>query len=224
MSNQSLSRTSYSHAEYVSDAVVHILGVVAVLVAVPVLIALTVLWRTDAAAIAGITIYGVTLIAMILCSALYNINRRKRWHGLLQRLDHSAIYIKIAGTFTPLTLLAGGQAAMLLAGLWGAALAGLGLKLFDPNRFRGLALTLYLGMGWAGFYAGWAMFSQMAAPVLGLIMLGGLLYTAGVFFYLSDRLAFHITIWHVFVLVASIMFYIAIAWHMMDTAPQLSQI
>lgn len=215
-------RPAYSRAEYLSDAIVHILGVAAVLVAVPVLIMLTVLWRDDAAAIAGITIYGATLVAMILCSALYNINRRKRWHGLLQRLDHSAIYIKIAGTYTPFTLLAGGQAAYLLTGLWGAALAGLGLKLFDPNRFRWLALALYLGMGWVGVYAGWALFSQMSAPVLGLIMIGGLLYTAGVIFYLTERLAFHITIWHVFVLVASMMFFTAITWHMMDTAPRLA--
>lgn len=216
-------RPAYSRAEYLSDAIVHILGVAAVLVAVPVLITLTVLWRNDAAAIAGIAIYGATLIAMILCSALYNINRRKRWHGVLQRLDHSAIYIKIAGTFTPFTLLAGGQAALLLlTGLWGAALAGLGLKLFDPNRFRRLALALYLGMGWAGVYAGWGMFSQMSAPVLALVLAGGLLYTAGVIFYLAERLAFHITIWHIFVLVASMMFFAAITWQMVETAPLLS--
>ena len=218
-------RPHYSRAEYLSDAVVHVLGVAAVVVAVPILVALTVLWRGDVSAIVGITVYGVTLFVMIFCSAIYNINRSKRWHGLLQRLDHSAIYIKIAGTFTPFTLLTGGHGMALLAGLWGAALAGSGLKLFDPNRFRWLALALYLGMGWVGVYAGWDMFSQMPAPVLGLILAGGMLYTAGVTFYLFDRLQFHTTIWHVFVLVASMMFFAAVTWHMAETSTrQLAQI
>jgi len=221
MKNPRTQRPHYSRAEYISDAVVHVLGLVAVLIAVPVLVTLTVLWRGDAPAIVSIAVYGATLFAMLFFSAIYNINRSERWKGLLQRLDHSAIYIKIAGTFTPFTMLTGGQGATLLAGLWGAALAGSGLKLIDPNRFRWLALALYLGMGWAGVIAGWSLFSQMSAPVLGLIAAGGLLYTGGVIFYLFDRLPFHTTIWHVFVLIASVMFFAAVTWHMAETSPTL---
>ena len=217
-------RPHYSRAEYLSDAVVHVLGLVVVIIAVPTLVTLTVLWRGEASAILGITVYGVTLFAMIFCSAIYNKNRSERWNALLQRLDHSAIYIKIAGTFTPFTLMSAGHGLTLLVGLWGAAIAGLGLKLFDPNRFRWLALALYLGMGWVGVVAGWQMFSQMSAPVLGLIIAGGVLYTAGVTFYLFERLQFHITIWHVFVLVASMMFFAAVSWHMAETATHIASL
>lgn len=213
-------RHGYSRAEYISDAVVHVLGLIVVIVAVPVLVTLTVMWRGDASAVLGITVYGVTLFAMIFFSAVYNMNRAERWKGLLQRLDHSAIYIKIAGTYTPFTLLTGSHGATLLVGLWGAALAGSGLKLFDPNRFRWLAISLYLGMGWAGVFVGWALFAQMSAPVLGLVLAGGGLYTVGVAFYLFNRLPFHNTIWHVFVLIASMMFFAAITWHMAETSAQ----
>ena len=210
-------RPHYSRSEYLSDAVIHVLGIVAVLVAVPVLITLAVQWRGDGAAVLGITIYGITLFAMILFSALYNMIKHEGWTWLLQRLDHMAIYLKIAGTYTPFALLSG-SGSTFLAGVWAAALAGAGLKLTDPKRFRWFAITLYLGMGWAGLFAGWALFSQMSAPVLSLVLLGGVLYTAGVVFYLSHRMIYHNTIWHGFVLVASVAMFAAITLHLADTA------
>lgn len=211
-------RTAYSRAEYLSDTVVHASGLVLVLISVPVLVTLTALLHGDHLALIGTSVYGATLIAMILCSALYNIVGQGRWCWLLRRLDHSAIYAKIAGTYTPFTLLAGGHAPWLLAGLWGAALAGMGLKIFSPARFRWLAITLYLAMGWAGLLAGGAFLSALSTPVLTLIVIGGLLYTLGVFFYLFDRLPFHYTIWHLFVLTASMVFYAAVTLHMVQTA------
>ena len=120
----------------------------------------------------GTTVYGLTLIAMILCSALYNIIGHGRWAWLLQRLDHSAIYAKIAGTYTPFTLLSGSHAPWLLAGLWGAALAGMGLKALSPERFRWLALALYMAMGWAGLLAGGSFLAALSTPVLTLIVTG----------------------------------------------------
>ncbi len=202
-------RPAYSAAEYWSDAAVHVTGLVAVIGAVPVLIVLTALQRGDTAAMVGTSVYGATLILMILCSALYNMVEHPRWNGLLRRLDHSAIYLKIAGTYTPFTLLSG-HGAVLTAGLWGAALTGLALKMISPSRFRWAALALYLGMGWAGVLAGGALLTALSWPVVILMLVGGGLYTAGVIFYLWERLPFHNTIWHVFVLVASMVFYAAV--------------
>lgn len=206
-------RPEYSRAERISDAVVHVTGLSLVLMAVPVLIVLTALYRGDWASVTGVSVYGGALVAMILCSALYNMTHGLGWgearEWLLKRLDHSAIYLKIAGTYTPFTLLSGHGAA-LLVGLWGAALAGVGLKLISPYRFRWLALLLYLGMGWAGVVAGQSLLAELPEPVLWLMGAGGLLYTAGVVFYLWERLPFHNTIWHVFVLVASLAFYAAV--------------
>ncbi|MCX7643744.1 MAG: hemolysin III family protein [Rhodobacteraceae bacterium] len=199
----------YTRAETLSDAVVHVAGLALVTGAVPVLIVLTVLMRGDAAAIAGVSVYGGALILMILCSALYNMIERPGWGWLLRRLDHSAIYLKIAGTYTAFIAVSG-QGFGLMAGLWGAALAGVGLKILSPARFRWLALALYLGMGWAGVAAGGALLAALPVPVVVLVLVGGGLYTLGVIFYLWDRLPFHNTIWHVFVLVASLVFYAAV--------------
>ncbi|TCO71271.1 PAQR family membrane homeostasis protein TrhA [Rhodovulum euryhalinum] len=200
----------YSRAERLSDAVVHLTGLAAVAVGVPVLIVLAVTFRGDSAAILGITVYGAALFAMIGFSALYHMVQHPDWTPILRRLDHSAIYWKIAGTYTPFSLLSGGHGAGLVAGLWAAAMAGTGLRVLAPYRFRSVNLALYTAMGWAGAIAGWSLFSQLPPVVLALIVAGGVLYTVGMVFYLWDRLPYHNTIWHVFVLVATMLFFAAI--------------
>jgi hemolysin III len=210
-------RTDYSRAEYLSDAVVHVSGLVLVLVSVPVLITMTAFLRGDAPAMVGISVYGLTLLLMILCSGLYNVVGHGHWAGLLQRLDHSAIYAKIAGTYTPFALLSG-QGGGLVAGLWAVAFAGMALKLAAPRRFRLVALALYLGMGWAGAVFGGDLIGGLSVPVLTLIVIGGALYTAGVVLYLFDRLPFHYTAWHVTVLAASMVLYAAVTLQVVQTA------
>ncbi|MGB2892668.1 MAG: hemolysin III family protein, partial [Albidovulum sp.] len=206
-----------SPTERLSDAVIHVAGLVVVLAAVPVLITVAAFLRGDLTAVLAVSVYGAALVAMILCSALYNMIAHPGWSRFLKRLDHSAIYVKIAGTYTPFTLLSG-HGFWLLAGLWGAALAGVGIKLVSPDRFRPLALGLYLAMGWAGLAAGGTFLATLSGPVMALILTGGVLYTVGVAFYLFERLPFHYTIWHVFVLAASLVFYAAVTLHLVQTA------
>lgn len=208
----------YSRAERLSDAVVHITGLAAVAIGVPVLVVLAVVFRGDGAAIVGISIYGAALFAMIGFSALYHMVHHPNWTPIFRRLDHSAIYWKIAGTYTPFTILSGGHGAGLLATLWAAALAGTGLRVFVPNRFRTVNLALYPAMGWAGAVAGWSLFATLSPTVMGLIVTGGVLYTVGMVFYLWEKLPYHNTIWHVFVLVASMVFFAAVSLHVIDTA------
>jgi len=210
-------RPAYSRAEFVSDAVVHLVGLALVLMAVPVLIVVTALLRGDAPSMLGVSIYGAAMLAMIACSALYNMTPGTARAWLYQRLDHSAIYIKIAGTYTPFTLISGHGLA-LTAGVWGAAALGVALKLASPERFRWMALALYLGMGWAGVFAGQALINALPAPVMWLMVTGGLLYTGGVAFYLWERLPFHNTIWHVFVLAATLVFYAAVVTLVLTTS------
>ena len=202
-------RTGYTRAELRSDAVVHLAGLGVVAVAVPLMVWLTAATRGDGAAVAGVAVYGAALAAMIGASALYNMTRGSARAWLWRRLDHAAIYLKIAGTYTPFTLLTG-QGAALTAGLWGAAVLGVAMKLVSPERFRWLALALYLGMGWAGVVAGQALMAALPGGVLALMLAGGITYTVGVAFHLWTRLPFHNTIWHVFVLVASLLFYAAV--------------
>lgn len=211
-------RTRYSRAETLSDAAVHVAGLAIVALAAPGLVALTLVTRgADLPALLGASVYSVTLVATILCSALCQMGAQHRLAGLFRRLDHAAIYWKIAGTYTPFTLLSGGQGSALLVGLWVAA--GLGTLLRALGRdgavWLALALALYLGMGWAGVFAGSALLATMSPAVLTLIFSGGALYTVGVAFFLLQRLPFHKTIWHALVLIASLLFYAAVALHVL---------
>ncbi len=211
-------RHSYTRAERLSDAVVHISGLSMVLMAVPVLVTLAIVLRGDALAIISTTLYGLALIAMILCSALYNMAEQQQWRAFFRHFDQTAIFIKIAATYTPFTLLSGGQGVWLLTGLWGAAFAGSAMRMMAPDGLRLIAVGLALGMGWAGLFAGSSLLAALSLPVLVLIVTGGILYTVGVAFFLFDRLPFHITIWHVFVLAASMTFYAAVMVHLVQTA------
>ena len=204
-------RRSYGRAERISDGVVHVIGVSLAVAAVPLLIALTAMFSSEIGPVVGVSIYGATLIAMLSFSALYNMVDSVRWAGLLRRLDHSAIYMKIAGTYTPLVLLTGVQPTAILGSLWGAAGIGSLLKILAPNRFRWFSLVLYLTMGWAGLLLGGPMLASLPWPVLLPIIAGGIVYTTGVAFHLSTFLPFHNTIWHVFVLVGSVLFFIAVS-------------
>lgn len=204
-------RPAYSRAERISDGVVHVLGVSSAVIAAPMLIILTIYYRSDPAAVLGASIYGITLVLMLTFSALYNMIEHDDWSAFLRRLDHSGIYVKIAGTYTPFLLLSGTQPTGLLIGLWSSATLGSALKMVDPNRFRWFGLALYLLMGWAVVWAGHSLLAELSPTVVTLMIAGGLVYTAGVAFYLLEWLPFHNTIWHVFVLVGSILFFAAVA-------------
>lgn len=206
-------RIGYSRSELVSDVIVHATGLAAALLAVPVLIFQTWVLEGAAPGLLGVTIYGTTLIGMILCSALYNMTHPDTWRRVLQRLDHSAIYLKIAGTYTAFALLSPNPAGGFLVWIWGCAALGAGLRSYASERWRSAAIGLYLVMGWSGAVAGGALFGDMSSRVFTLILLGGTLYTTGFAFYLASRLPFHRTIWHVFVIVASAVFFTAVAAH-----------
>lgn len=199
----------YNRAEYLSDAAVHLTGLVLAAGSVPVLIVLAAMVRGDAASVVGVSVYAATLALMLGASAAWNMGGHVARGEVLRRLDHACIYLKIAGTYTPFLLIAG-QGWGLLAGVWGAALAGAGLKALAPDRFRWAGLVLYLGIGWAGVLAGGAMLAALPLAAVVLMLVGGVIYTAGVGFFLWERLPFHNTIWHGFVLVATAVFYAAV--------------
>ena len=205
-------RQGYSHAEKRLDSMIHIVGVGAALLAVPLLIGAALMRSIQTGSgsfILAISIYGFCLVAMLSASAFFNLGIKPGLNWLFQRIDHAAIYLKIAGTYTPFTLISG-QGLGLLAGLWGAAALGVALKLFSPVRFRFAALMLYLGMGWVGVLILPALAQALPLATLVLMVLGGVVYTTGVLFYLWTRLPYHFAIWHIFVLVASFLFYAAV--------------
>ena len=143
---------------------------------------------------------------MIFCSALYNMVPHADWEWLLKRLDHSAIYLKIAGTYTAFAILAGNH-PYLIGTLWTIAGVGVALKLLAPHEYRRMGLILYLGLGWMAAFFGWDVFTALPLASVALIVAGGGIYTSGVVFYLWDRLPYHMAIWHIFVLMGSLAIY-----------------
>ncbi|MFO1141872.1 MAG: hemolysin III family protein [Amaricoccus sp.] len=200
----------YSRAELMSDAAVHLTGIVAALLAVPVLITLAAVWIGDASTVAAALVYGLCLIAMLACSAVNNMVHRPHWKDRLRRIDQSAIYLKIAGSYTPFAVLTGTHAGLFLTGVWGAALAGAVIRLVSAARLKWASIILYLLIGWAGALAGGPLFAQLTTTGFALIVIAGGIYTAGVIFFVWERLPFHNTIWHVFVLAATFVLYAAV--------------
>lgn len=198
----------YSRAEYLSDVLVHLIGVIVVAAIVPVMVVVAI-FVADAATVWGTLIYGGTLSAVIVFSAIYNIFPHPRSEWLLKRLDHAAIFLKIAGTYTALSLISGGGGDS-VAAVWVVACLGIALKLVSPYRFRWIALSLYIGLGvTVGLFAE-GMMADLPELTFTLLALGGVTFLIGVCFYLWQALPFHFTIWHVLVLAGSLLVYASI--------------
>jgi hemolysin III len=200
----------YTRAERISDAAVHLAGIFCALVATPVLITLAAVWFGDRNTVLATTVYCASLVAMLICSAVYHLVPAPAWKDRLRRLDQSAIYMKIAGTYTPFSVLATGSTGAFLAGVWSAAIAGAAAIVFGPTWLRRPSLVIYLGIGWAGVIAGGPLFADVSPAGFALVLSGGCLYTLGVCFLLWERLPFHTTIWHALVLAASALVYSAV--------------
>ena len=201
----------YSLGERVADGTLHVIGVAASVAALAALVVIG--SQTDTLLmLLGLAIYGIALVATFGFSAGYHIAVRPRPKEVLRRLDHAAIFLMIAATYTPIVLLKMDNAwgFGLLAVVWTMAAIGIAIKLFAPRYLDGLSTALYLVQGWA-VLAAWApLQSALPAGVLTLLMVGGVLYTVGVVFHLWNRLPYQNAIWHGFVLSAASCHYAAV--------------
>jgi hemolysin III len=204
-------RWNYDRAELIADGIVHGIGVFSGLIAVTVLIVLAAVFAS-AYAIVTVSVYAAGLLAMLGFSAAYNLWPVSQRKWMLRRFDHSAIYVLIAATYTPIfaQLQDHAFAMSLLAGVWGVAVVGIVMKLVFPGRFDRLAVGLYLAMGWSGIIAYDAGLSSLPKLALWLIFAGGLLYSFGVIFHAWQRLRFQNAIWHCFVLLGAACHYTAV--------------
>lgn len=200
-----------SMKERIADGAVHIVGVAASLVALGALLAIGVQSRTALWAVA-LGIYGLALVACFGCSAGYHLIVTPKLKAAFRRLDHAAIFIMIAGTYTPFALvkMETGAGLTLLAVVWTIALLGVVIKLTAPRYLEGVSTALYLVQGWAVVAAWHPLTEAVSAQVALLLLLGGVIYTVGVVFHLSDKIPYRSAIWHGFVLTAASVHYAAV--------------
>jgi hemolysin III len=202
---------NYDRAELIADGVVHGIGVFCGLVAATVLIVLTAVYATPLE-VAVVSVYVTGLLTMLVLSATYNLWPVSRAKWVLRRFDHSAIYVLIAATYTPIIAQMKDSvfAIALLVGVWCVAIVGIVIKLVFPGRFDRLAVGLYLAMGWSGFMVYDTGMSSLPTLTLCFIAAGGLLYSLGVIFHAWQRLRFQNAIWHSFVLLGAACHYTAV--------------
>ena len=201
----------YTAPERIADLCIHAIGVTASVIALAALIFIGVESKT-ALWILALVIYGLALVATFSFSAGYHVAMRPKLKEWLRRLDHAAIFLMIAGTYTPLILIKMNNAwgLGLLAVVWGMAAIGIAIKLFAPRYLEGISTALYLMQGWAILAAWEPLMTAVSGHVLTLLMVGGVLYTVGVVFHLWERLPFQNAIWHGFVLSAASCHYAAV--------------
>ena len=195
----------FTLAELVADGIVHAVGL---LLAVTVGGAL--LWasarQTAPDEFPVLVLYVATLLIVLVVSLAFNLcpvtSPAKR---TLARLDQAAIFLFIAGTYTPFLVLLGASTGNVVLGalIWGAALTGMALKMLVPHRFGRGALVLYLGIGWSGVLMFQGLMAQLPPLALWLLVAGGIAYSVGVIFHLWERLTFHNAVWHGFVVLGA---------------------
>ena len=197
--------------EIIANSITHGIGVALSIAALVLLIARAARYGTGWH-MAGFLVFGIALIVLYSTSTLYHSMANKPWKAVLQRLDHSAIFVLIAGTYTPflLTTMRNWLGWTLLGLVWGLALVMLVLKLALKKSFAKPPVWLYLVMGWLGGIVFWQGWDQIGSVSLVMLLLGGVAYSLGVIFYKWRSLPYSHAIWHLFVLAGSVFHFFSV--------------
>lgn len=204
-----------SLGEEIANSISHGIGLLLAIAAIPILV-VAAANQSDAAEITGVSIFGATMVLAYLSSTIYHalpVGKAKR---VMQLVDHAAIFLLIAGTYTPFTLgaLWGGWGWSLFGVVWGLALMGIVLKTCVGTRYQNLSVILYLAMGWLVLIAIRPLYLNVPGWGLFWLVAGGIAYTLGVvFFVLDEKVRYAHTVWHVFVLAGTICHFVAVLWY-----------
>jgi hemolysin III len=195
----------------IASALTHGLGAVAALAGGAVLITLTAI-HGDGWQLGASIVFGISLLLLYVASTLYHAIQHPIAKGRLKVFDHCAIYVLIAGTYTPFTLigLRGPWGWGLFIAIWTLALSGVVFKLFYTGRFKLLSTAIYIAMGWLVLVAIKPLLESLDAWTLGWLLAGGVFYTLGTYFYHRESIRFSHAIWHLFVIAGSVCHYIAV--------------
>lgn len=206
---------SQTLGEEIANAVSHGIGFLLAIASLPILVHHAAL-RGTAFDVVGASVFATTMILLYLVSAIYHAIPASRAKVWLNRLDHAAIYVFIAGSYTPFTLgvLHTGPGVTLLVAVWAAAAFGVAIKLLNRLRHPIVSTLLYLAMGWVVVFAIGPLVERMPAAGLALLVAGGLSYTLGaVVFLLDNKLRYAHFVWHLFVLGGSVCHFFAALWY-----------
>jgi hemolysin III len=197
--------------EEIANSVSHGVGLIAAVAATPILI-IDAARRGGPASVVGASIFASTVALLYLASVLYHALPDTRAKRIFRLLDHGAIFLLIAGTYTPFTLgvMWGTWGWSILGVVWGLALAGLLLKALSGVRYPKLSVCLYLAMGWLVLIAVKPLWLVMPATGILWLLAGGIAYTAGIIFYASHRLPYSHFVWHLFVLLGTACHFVAV--------------
>ena len=202
------------HKEEVANSISHGLGLLLALAAVPILV-LAAIKAGSAHFIVGVSVFGGTVVLLYLASTLYHSLTHDAAKQLFRLFDHSAIFLLIAGTYTPFSLgvLRGPWGWSLLAIVWSLAIVGITLKISKRTRHSRISIVLYVIMGWLAIVAVKPMVMLIPVPGIALILAGGLAYTGGLAFFAAQRIRYNHFIWHLFVIAGTTCHFFAVLWY-----------
>lgn len=192
-------------------SIIHAFGILFGIISIPILTALAAK-NANVPGIVGASIYGFSFLMLFTFSTLYHSFQHPHIKRVLEILDHISIYFLIAGTYTPFLLiyLSNSFGITLLSVLWGLTILGIFFKIFFIGRFEVVSLIIYFLMGWIFVIGGKRFVSAVPADVLTFIVIGGVLYSIGIIFYLWQKFIWHHAVWHFFVLAAAVCHYVAV--------------
>jgi hemolysin III len=205
---------TYGRKEELWNVITHGIGLLLSLAALSLLVVFSSLYDT-VWHIVSFSIYGTSLVLLYLASTSFHLARKPKRRLLLNVFDHSAIYLLIAGTYTPFMLvtLRGPWGWSIFGVIWGLALVGIVFKIFFAGRFDKVSTIAYVVMGWLALIAVYPLVTSLSAPGLIWLLIGGIFYSIGAFFYLKHKIPFNHTIFHVFVLLGSISHFVCIFFY-----------
>ena len=202
---------SYNRKQELVNGLIHSTGILFGIAALPTLIGMATVHHNEAGIIGSI-VFGFCFLLVFAASTTYHLTSAPKEKRLFKKFDHISIYFFIAGTYTPflLVFMNNSFGMTLLVVLWMLTIAGTLFKIYFTGKYEILSTVIYLAMGWIMLVGGHRFFDQLPSSVLSFVIIGAVLYSVGVFFYIWDKYMYTHAVWHVFVLTAALFHYIAV--------------
>ncbi len=216
---KAIQKIPYTKGEEIFNAVTHIVGGGLAVCGTAVLVVMAAIY-SDALSVVSCAIYGASMIILYTMSSLYHFIRPHKAKIFFRIMDHDTIFLLIAGTYTPYSLVAlrGTVGWVLFGVIWGMAVIGIVFNSIDLERYKKPSMVCYIVMGWAALFTIKPLFDSTSAFAFIFLLLGGIFYTGGIFFYAKHRIKYFHSIWHIFVILGTVCQYFSILDIVLNTS------